>query len=335
MVVGVYFTNWSIYARQCVPSQLLLESITHIFYAFGKPDPATGQITLSDEWADIQKPMELGGSGCLGEFAILKQKFPHLRVLLSVGGYSYTGFMNESLRSPHKRREFVRSAARLVHKYNLDGIDLDWEYPSSYDDRSVYVDVVKQLRAILGSTKDLTIAAPAGQQNLQFMDLHAMDPYITFWNVMTYDFAGGWSPHTDHQAALYRSDQGISVAGVIDYFRQYIDPRKIVLGIPLYGRSFANTKGLGHSFQGSLPGRFEQGVHDAKELPLPGFSEKVDKKLGTTVCTDGRNLVSYDSKPTIIQKAKFARDLGGAMFWEASGDPSDSLVRVFAREYGR
>lgn len=331
MVVGLYFTNWSIYDRGCKPSQLPLDCVTHIFYAFGKPDPGTGAITLSDAWADIQKPMHRGGLGCLGEFRQLKQEFPHLRVLFSVGGYSYTPMMDAILRDQTLRCEFVRSAVQLVAEHALDGIDLDWEYPSCAQDAAVYVSLVKELRTALPRHLELTIASPAGQHNLQFIDLRGMDPYVSFWNVMTYDFAGPWSAQTDHHSALY-SSRSISVASVIEYYERYIAPAKLVIGIPLYGRSFAHTKGLGTSFKGSLPGSFEQGVHDFKSLPLKGFHEEV--RDGGCICTDGRSLVSYDNRQTVIAKAHFVKThrLAGAMFWEASGDAQNSLVRAFAHE---
>lgn len=337
MISAVYFTNWSVYAREYTPSKLPLRDVTHVIYAFFKPNAQTGEIEHSDIWADLQKPMPLGGAGCIGELQILKQKFPHVRILASVGGYSYASLLSEVIRDPSKRLAFVSSAKKLVNELQLDGIDLDWEYPSSTQDGRALLSTVEQLRDALGGAKDLTLASPAGMHNLQYFPFE-MDKHLSFWNVMTYDFTGPWSEVSGHHAQLYadRKQPGsLSIEAVINKYLEHIPASKLVLGIPLYARSFAGSKNIGQKFKGVIAGEFEEGIHDYKTLPLPGFQEVTDRRLGAAYCLQAsKGVLSYDNAETVMQKAEFikANGLAGAMFWEASGDRNDnqSIIKLLS-----
>lgn len=337
MISAVYFANWSIYGRNYSPSQLPLDDITHVIYAFFKPNAQTGKIEHSDVWADLQRPMQLGGAGCIGELHILKKKSPHIRILASVGGYSYASLFSEVVRDPSKRHVFIDSAKKLITELQLDGIDLDWEYPSSKKDGQALLSMVKQLREAIGWTKDLTIASPAGMHNFQYFPFE-MDKYLSFWNVMTYDFAGPWSEVSGHHAQLYadpHQPNNLSVETVVNDYLRHIPASKLVLGIPLYGRSFAGSKDIGHKFHGTITGEFEDGIHDYRTLPPSGYKEIINKRIGAAYCLqESKGVISYDNAKTVAQKAAFIRKkkLGGAMFWEASGDNANqSLIRLLSK----
>jgi chitinase len=161
-----------------------------------------------------------------------------------------------------------------------------------------------------------------------------MDQYLDFWNIMTYDYAGSWSPYAGHQANLSPSKNNVASTpfntdqAIRFYIQAGIAPSKIVLGIPPYGRSFTNTKGPGTSFSGVGGGSFEPGVYDYKALPPAGATVTEDNQAVASYSYGGtrQTMISYDT-PVIVQKKGqyiLSNKLGGAMYWECSGDKTDS-----------
>jgi chitinase len=165
-----------------------------------------------------------------------------------------------------------------------------------------------------------------------------MDTYLDFWNLMAYDYAGSWDSVAGHQSNLHpnpynpASTPFSTDAAVQHYIAQGVAPHKVVLGMPLYGRAFENTEGLGQPYQGVGEGTWENGVHDYKKLPLEGSEVRYDDAAGASYCYQPgrRALVSYDTVEMARLKAEYikARGLGGGMWWESSADKegSESLI---------
>lgn len=180
-------------------------------------------------------------------------------------------------------------------------------------------------------------------ENYQRLFLKQMEPYLDFINLMAYDFTGPWSSNAGHQANLYLSTSNpVSTPHNVDsavtyYLNQSIPANKLILGMPAYGRSFANTAGPGTPYSGHGGGTWENGVWDYKVLPQPEATVYLDRKIGAS-WSYGRNarvMVSYDTPE--VQKIKteyiLSKGLGGAMWWETSGDrkvddPKGSLIKT-------
>ncbi|CAN6642084.1 hypothetical protein TRVA0_019S00584 [Trichomonascus vanleenenianus] len=354
----VYFCNWAIYDRKHFPKDLPVQHMTHILYSFADVDP-TGAVKLSDPWADTD--CMLGGNnaasssgvnnGCFGEFHRLKRENRHLRILLSVGGWTFSPNFGQGVNTPEKRANFAKTAAALVDSLEIDGIDLDWEYAEGPEKARNYVDLCRLVRLELDSLAlrqnlprnqfDVTVAAPGGEEQLQHLFIGDMDPYLTFWNLMTYDFAGPWSSQTTYHSNLYRGTLSADRT-VNSYLSRGAKREKLVLGAPIYGRGFYETTGVGQSFNGTGPGTWEQGVYDYKLLPPPGAVETVDRTAWAAYSYDRntQTLITYDNPETIAVKAQYVIDhgLAGGMFWESSADyPVDhprSLIGTFTRMLG-
>ena len=156
---------------------------------------------------------------------------------------------------------------------------------------------------------------------------------------MAYDYAGSWDPTAGHQSNIHPSNSNptstpFSTVRAIEYYKSHgVASSKIVLGMPLYGRAFASTDGPGKPFSGTGEGSWEQGVWDYKALPQKEGRETNDFKIGASWSYDAekRLMVSYDTKEMAKFKAEWLKGhgrLGGAMWWESSGDKGgeDSII---------
>ncbi|KAF8070142.1 glycoside hydrolase family 18 protein [Lyophyllum atratum] len=335
-----YFVNWGIYGRKFPPSKIPTQDLTHILYSFANLKADTGEVFLSDDWADkdIHYPGDSWndvGDNLYGNFKAiykLKKEHRHLKVLLSIGGWTYSPTFHPIVVNPALRAKFVSSSIKLLEDYGLDGLDIDYEYPSNDEQARGYVALLHELRAALDKhARDkhadykflLTIAAPCGPDHYKKLHIAEMDKVLDFWNMMAYDFSGSWDQIANHQANVFGGP--ISASESIHYYIAKGVPRsKIVMGMPLYGRSFMNTKGPGTAFSGIGGGSWEQGVYDYRALPLPGAHVMRDEKALASWTYDygKKEMVSYDNEEVAKWKGDWIKKegLAGSMFWELSGD---------------
>jgi chitinase len=303
---------------------------------------------LTDPRADTEKPLSEASSeesgndlhGCLEQLYLLKKQNRALKVLLSIGGWTYSSQFALPASSALGLSTFASSAVSLVKTYGLDGVDLDWEYPANASQAADLVALLQTVRAALdtyGNSLDppynftLTTTCP-GPYGYQYLRLSEMDEYVDFWNLLAFDYVGPWSEATGNQANLFPSSTNpestpFNTESIISYVSQSIALDKIVLGLPLYGSAFNDTAGLGEQFSGSR-------TYDFKDLPIAGCAEANDEATGSSYCYGNRELISYDSIPVVRQKADFIQNktLGGAMFWESSmdGTGGNSIIQNMA-----
>ncbi|RKP14217.1 glycoside hydrolase [Piptocephalis cylindrospora] len=349
-VLAGYYTSWSIYARSFPPSSIPAANLSHLLYAFANVRE-DGTVFLSDAWADTDKHWEgdrwdepgKNLYGNMKQLNLIKKKHP-LKLTLSIGGWSFSSQFAQVTADPTKQRKFVTSAMTLLADLGLDGLDIDWEYPKSQGEGRQFLALLRDLRAALNDyakqsgTPDnpyiLTCAMPCGPQNYSLLPLQEMAQVVDLFYLMAYDFSGSWESTVGHQANLFGGS--LSVASAVQYYlNARVPAHQLVLGIPLYGRAFENTNGIGSSFSGVGKGTWEAGIYDYKDLPKPGASVHEDLQMGASWSYDPqtRELVSYDTPAIINLKAQWARDLGlaGIMAWELSGDrPVQSGTNLLA-----
>ncbi|KIJ60771.1 carbohydrate-binding module family 5 protein [Hydnomerulius pinastri MD-312] len=359
-VQAAYFTNWGIYGANFQPTDINPVDLTHILYAFADVSSQTGEVILMDPYADEQKHFpgdswsEPGNNlyGCLKQLYLLKLAHRHLKVLLSVGGYTYSQEGHFSfITDPNGRANFVSSAVQIIKDYGFDGIDIDFEYPANDDEGQGFADLLTSLRASfdeLASTNgdtvtyELTAAISAGAQHYAHYPISQVDEALSYWNLMAYDYAGSWLTWADNQANLYGGARtGVSTDSAVKYLVSAgASSSKITMGIPLYGRAFEDTNGIGQPYSGIGPGTIQAGIYSYKDLPLAGAQIFEDTEDVASYSYDARKreLVSYDTPNVVRTKADYvmSNSMAGCMFWDLSSDKagSDSLVRTAANVLG-
>lgn len=379
----LYFTNWSvhdfsttylyswsvtkmknrgIYGANYQPQQLPANQVTHVLYSFA--DIASdGTVKSSDTYADLEKHyptdswQETGNNayGCIKQLYLLKKKNRGMKVLLSIGGWTYSYKFAPVAATAAGRQRFADSAVAIVKDWGLDGIDIDWEYPTNPTEGANFVLLLKACREALdayaaqyapGYHFVMTVATAAGAQNYKYLDFVGMDRYLDMWNLMAYDYAGSWDATSGHQANIYANPQNPASTpfntdqAVRDYISKGVPAKKIAMGLPLYGRAFENTAGLGKPYSGVGAGTTEAGIWSYKDLPRPGATEMYDDvaKASYSYNSATKQLISYDTVSSAVTKTAYlkSKGLGGAIYWEASGDKTgaQSLVGTVAQQMG-
>ncbi|MEU6478460.1 glycoside hydrolase family 18 chitinase [Streptomyces sp. NPDC047017] len=352
-----YFTEWGIYGRNYNVKNLVTSGsaakITHINYAFG--NVTGGKCAIGDSYADYDKAFTADQSvsgvadtwdqplrGNFNQLRELKAKYPNLKILWSFGGWTWSGGFGDAAKNP---AAFAQSCYDLVHDPRwadvFDGIDIDWEYPNDCGltcDTSgpdAFKNLMAALRAKFGSSALITAATSADGSaggKVDHTDYAGASQYVDWYNVMTYDFFGAWDakgPTAPHSPLT--SYPGIPKAGfttadaMAKYKAQGVPAKKLLIGIGFYGRGWTGVTqdAPGGTATGAAPGTYEAGIEDYKVLksscPVTGTI------AGTAYAHCGGNWWSYDTPATIKSKMAWAdsQGLGGAFFWEFSGDTSD------------
>ncbi|KAG5899859.1 hypothetical protein JTB14_012326 [Gonioctena quinquepunctata] len=347
-VVVCYLGSWSVYRpdRGSFAIEHLDPSLcTHVIYSFAGLNATEDSIRPLDPWQDLT---EGNGKGGYQRITGLKNQYPHLKVSLAIGGWN-EGSANYSkmVADPQKRSRFVANSLDYIRKYDFDGLDLDWEFPGkrggSREDKENFVLLVKELKAAYRKHKLLlTAALGAGKDTIdKGYDVEGLSVYLDFIHMMCYDYHGAWDLKTGANAPL-KSNDPLSVEYTIKYMLKLgAPPSKLVLGIPLYGRTFILDKAplassnkkprLGAAAENmGFQGKFskENGFMGYNEICLELRNTTADWKTywdnesRTPFAVSGKYVITYDNEQSIAEKVQFAidNDLAGAMVWSVETD---------------
>jgi len=342
-IIGYVFPQ----ERLLAPDEVDAAKLTHINYAFANVKDGR----LVEGFAhDAENLRVLTG---------LRARNPLLKVLVSVGGWTWSKGFSDAALTAESRRRFCESAVAYVKRHDLDGLDVDWEYPGlpgddnphRPEDRANFTALMTDLRAhldaaVAGSDKRqlLTFAAGAFPDYLAHAAMNEVAGVVDFVNLMTYDFrVPGAEPEAGHNANLLahpKDASGLSAdRAVRDFLAAGVPARKLVLGVPFYGRAWEVQGDYGPLY---VPGKaakgFGSGRYSAlRELPgQPGWLRLWDDAAQAPWLwnPEKKLFVSYEDPRSLRLKCALVRErgLGGVMFWEYSEDGGGELLRTLYEE---
>ena len=317
--------------------------LTHINYAHGRfknPSTGDGGIVIS-------------GTSLMKQVIALKSVNPKLKVMLMIGGWGIKadGF-SMMARDADKRTVFCKSVKSLLDEYGLDGVDIDWEYPTysaegtgaSAADKGNFNLVLKELRETLGTSKIISFASSS---SAKYVDWPIAIQYIDYVNVMTYDM--GAAPN-GHNSPLYRSakfnhrscDESIEL-----HLAAGIPLNRMNLGVPFYGKAEKNPSEANKVYNyevnyNEMYDILHNNWYKKRSLDVTGKNNRAwDDVAKVPFLTDnmGRNLLSYDDPESVTCKGQYVveKKLLGAMFWEyRHDDDQQSLLKALVSAvYGK
>lgn len=302
---------------------------TNLFYAFAELYIDNG----------VYKGFKIEGNQARFEqIAALKQRNSNLKIsiaftnLVENSDNSNGGGFSLLAKSDEYRKAFALDCKAFLQRWNIDGVDMDWEFPgltwganSAYDvavDVANHVLLMKQLRETLGSQYLLTYAGyckdkEAVSGGSRYIDIAAVAPYVDFVNIMTYDM----DEAPRHQSAL-KSTQAFQDCerAVKAYLDAGMPANKLVLGIPFYGRHSFSTSPTSINYKDII----------SNYAISPYKNDNWDEAASVPYVTyNGQYYCGYDNAKSIGIKGEWMLGLGmkGMMYWDYDGDDSRGTLR--------
>jgi chitinase len=313
--------------------QYPINKLTHIIFSFLKLQHDTLGFRNNDQRRSLEQLVEL------------KKTYPQLKIMVSIGGWGGCAPCSDLFASADHRNTFAKTTVALFRQYNIDGLDLDWEYPAiegypghkwGKADKNNFTELVRALRNEMKNEFLLTFAAGGFITYLEeSVDWDAVMPLVDFVNLMTYDLVNGYSKTTGHHTLLYHHEpEQQSTQKCVEWLiNKKADPAKLIIGAAFYARVWENVENNNNGLY--QPGKFLRGVR-YKDFSFyfadsSGFTYYWDKKAKAPYrySASKKLFATFDDKHSLEAKTKFIKKkkLGGIMFWELSEDePKDGLV---------
>lgn len=281
----------------------------------------------------------------------IRQANPAVRIVLSIGGWGADGFSQAAM-TRQGREKAAASALRLVEEYQLDGLDIDWEYPcigvggiqSSPEDKENYTLLLKELRRQLDTCavyKTLSIAAGGDDYFIASTNMGEAGKYLDYVQLMTYDLRGGFQNVTGHHANLYSYQGDLSMASTDRIVRLFIEAGvaadKLAAGVAFYGRRWKGVKAeKGSGGLCRVAGTTGSSFLDYDEVEAlvadqnSGYQKYWDEQAQAAWVFDGSNFISYEDERAITGKAEYVKknDMYGIMYWEYALDKEHTLTKL-------
>ena len=321
-------------------NRISAEKITHINYAF--VDVQDGKAVLTNEATDTTNFRLLNQ---------LKLKNPDLKIFISIGGWTWSGNFSDAVLTEDGRKVFAKSAVEIMHKYDLDGVDVDWEYPTipglegnvyRPEDKQNFTLMFQAIREELDALEKqtnreylLTAAVGGFQKYIDNTEMDKVQQYLDYVNVMTYDYYN--SDKIAHHTNLYASDRYDSPksadAAIKAFIAAGVPAEKLVMGIAFYGRTFivedGSEDGLTAAIVEQINGDGYTFIKDSIIADSSYLKFRDEKALAPYLFNAEKNIfITYEDEKSVAEKCRYviANRMAGVMFWEYNSDLQEYLL---------
>lgn len=369
-IVSAYFGSWDVYGTnhyQIDRIEAVADELTHLIYGFMKPDEVTGACKPHDVWADAGAyegyQSKIGGN--FAKLIDLKQKHPHLKVLLSVGGGKYNKKFVTMAKDKEKLMKFAQSCVDMLDFYDhpflmdgkykrinhlayeglFDGLDIDWEWnindvtPELSQAFTQFIQELKRLLMLreqsVGKETLLTVALQVTPKIYKNLELEQIVKHIDWFHVMAYDFFGPSNTNIGFNAPVCGKAAVYSVDGALQrIMEQGVSPEKMVLGLPLYGYLYENTDGHNAPITKQDKSKaISYHLIKSKYLDNPSYKKTWNdfERIPSLYSHQDRTFITYDGQESLVEKVQVAKDkrMQGVVLWRLSGDDAQhSMVNV-------
>ena len=329
-VVG-YYPGW---AGDYAPADVPYDKLTHLNFAFIEPQ-SDGTVVVGSQSKKDR----------LGELANYDDT--NTVFLLSISSGWYSGRFSDAASTAERRQRFAKTAVDIMLRYNFDGLDLDWEYPDGTiraedpHNFSLLLEAVRnELDSRVGSWAHLTMAASPNPNIVDdAYEVETIDGYLDHVNVMTYDYHGDWSNDTNFNAPFDSpsgdpdGQQNWNTTSHMQHWAgKPIANGKLLMGMPFYGRSYtgvaSTNDGLFNSFDSASSATYYDIVQNIEPQADYEYHWHPVAQVPWLYSAAEETFVSYDNVDSIANKVDFVKNngFGGAMCWELSQDPSNTLI---------
>jgi chitinase len=289
----------------------------------------------------------------LAALTALREKDRTLQVLVSVGGWLGSGGFSDASLTAESRRVFVQSAVAFVERYQLDGLDVDWEYPGMIgagitfrpEDKQNFTLLMKELRAALdksgkraGRRMYLSLAAGASTEFLEHTEMREVQKYVDDVNLMSYDYyEPGSYPTTGHHAPLFTNPADPKKISADESVKEFeaagVPAKKLVLGMPFYGHVWGSVPDKDHGLYQPgkpVPNAFAPFSIIESTMLNNGYTRYWDSAASVPYLFNAATgtFVSYEDEQSAAAKCNYvlSHRLAGVMFWSLEGDSNGKLL---------
>lgn len=282
----------------------------------------------------------------------IKSINPNIKILLSIGGWGAGGFSDAAI-TEEGRKLFAQSAKYAAITAKLDGIDLDWEYPTipaagidaRPEDKQTFTLLLQEIRNALDTIESnerqmLTIAAGQGEYYIKATEMDKVAAILDYVQIMTYDQSDAYIKFTGHHTNLYNYAKSKSSAkSAIDRFIDAGVPReKIVMGGAFYSRKWDGVvnENNGYRQEADTTGEYgpDYGELAEKYIGKNGYVKYWDNDAKAPYLFNGESYISYDDQKSLEHKIEYLKKEGllGIMYWEYKCDTTKTLTKFMAEK---